>query len=451
MSQKDPIILLGAGLAGSLMAAYLAQKGFEVHVYERRPDMRQANMSAGKSINLALSVRGINALREVGILDEIMEIAIPMRGRMMHDLEGNLTYQPYSKDGTTAINSVSRGDLNRKLMDLADQHDNIHLYFNWRCKGMNFRTGDVIMKNEETGEEKRLKGETVIGADGAFSGLRGSMVKTPRFNYSQDYLTHSYKELEIPANPDGTHKLDKNCLHIWPRGTYMLIGLPNLDGSFTMTLFLAHEGEKNSFESLQTPEQVQAFFEEQFPDAVPLMPDLVQDYFDNPVGSLVTVRCRPYSVGGQAVLVGDSAHAVVPFFGQGMNAAFEDCTALAAAIDQHGTDWAKVFEAYQEKQIDNGHAIATMAIENYYEMRDYVGDERWLFRKSVEHWLEKTFPGRYISRYEMVSFTRVPYSEAYRLGALNDIILDTLIEGVDSIDQIDPAKADALIKEHLGK
>ena len=450
MSQEDPIILLGAGLAGSLMAAYLAQKGFNVDVYERRPDPRGTDLYAGKSINLALSVRGIHALREVGILDEIMDIAIPMRGRMMHDIEGNLTYQSYSKDGKTAINSVSRGELNIKLMDLADRHDNIDLYFNWRCKGMNFRTGEVIMKNEVTGETKRIKGQSVIGADGAFSGLRGSMVKTPRFNYSQDYLTHSYKELEIPPGPNGTHLIEKNALHIWPRGTYMLIALPNLDGSFTVTLFLAHEGENNSFESLDTKEKVQTFFEEQFPDALKLMPNLLEDYFENPTGNLVTVRCRPWSVGGQATLIGDSAHAVVPFFGQGMNAAFEDCTALAAAIEQHGTDWEKVFDTYQTQQVDNGHAIATMAIENYYEMRDYVGDERWLFRKSVEHWLEKTYPDKYVSRYEMVSFTRTPYAEAYRLGAQNDKILDSLIEGVHSLENIDPAKAERLIKEHLG-
>lgn len=451
MSQEDPIILLGAGLAGSLMAAYLAKKGFNVDVYERRPDMRNTDISAGKSINLALSVRGIHALKEVGIIDDIMEIAIPMRGRVMHDIEGNLTYQSYSKDGKTAINSVSRGALNVKLMDLADENDKIDLFFGWRCKGMNFRTNEVLLKNEETGETKRIKSQTVIGSDGAFSGLRGSMVKTPRFNYSQDYLSHSYKELEIPPGPNGEHLIEKNALHIWPRGSYMLIALPNLDGSFTVTLFLAQSGEENSFDALDTKEKVKTFFDTQFPDAVALMPDLLEDYFENPTGNLVTIRCNPYAVGGQAALIGDAAHAVVPFYGQGMNAAFEDCTALAAAIDKHGTNWEAVFGAYQDQQIDNGHAIATMAIEHYHEMRDSTGDDRWLFRKSVEHWLEKTYPTRYISQYEMVSFSRTPYAEAHRLGKQNELILNELIEGVDDLKDIDPEKADRLIKTYLGK
>lgn len=432
------------------MAVYLAQRGFKVEVYERRPDMRKTDISAGKSINLAISVRGLTALRGVGMEEEILKICIPMRGRMMHPVEGDLTYQPYSKDGVTAINSVSRGDLNMKLMDLAESYENIRIHFNQRAIGMDMDSGMVQMRNELTGEEFEISGQTVIACDGAFSGVRQDLQKTPRFNYSQWYLTHSYKELSIPPTAEGGWRMEKHALHIWPRGHFMLIALPNLDGSYTVTLFYPHAGE-NSFESLDSKEAVMAFFKEEFPDSVPLMPDLLSDFFENPTGGLVTVKCDPWHFEDKVVLVGDAAHAVVPFFGQGMNAAFEDCMVLDQCLEGFDGDWEKVFVKYSELRAKNGQAIADMALENYIEMRDSVGDEKWLFRKKVEHKLEEEFPGLYISRYEMVSFTTIPYAEAYRRGEINNEILDELVEGLGSVEELDLRSAGRLIHEKLGE
>lgn len=448
INKDEPIILLGAGLAGSLMALYLARRGHKVEVYERRPDMRRADIPAGRSINLAISVRGLHALKEVGLEDEIRDLCIPMRGRIIHDREGNTNFQPYSKDGKTAINSISRGELNRRLMTHSENHPGTRFHFGYRCLGVDLDTGLAELRREDNGETFQVAGQTVIAADGAFSGARGSLMKTPRFNYSQSHLSHSYKELEFPPAADGGWQIDKHALHIWPRGHFMLIALPNLDGSFTVTLFYPHEGP-NSFESLDSPEKVREFFETEFPDAVPLMPDLEKDYFENPVGGLVTVKCNPWYFEDHCVLLGDAAHAIVPFYGQGMNAAFEDCTVLNACMDSSRDDWESVFRAYSLQRVANGHAIADMAIDNYYEMRDRVGDPDWTFRKEIEHRLEREFPGRYISRYEMVSFTRRPYEEALHRGITNDEILRELAQGIDSVDQVDMELAEKLIAQKL--
>ena len=446
---SEPVILQGSGLAGSLMSAYLAQRGIPVEVYERRVDMRRVDISAGRSINLALSVRGLTALREVGIEEEIKKICIPMRGRVMHARNGDLTYQSYSKDGKTAINSVSRGELNQRLMSIAEAHGNVNLHFEQKCLYVDARSGTAHMRDERSGKEYNLQGQTLIGADGAFSGVRRGLQRTPRFNYSQSFLTHGYKELAIPPAEGGGWRIEKNALHIWPRGEYMLIALPNLDGSFTVTLFFPYEG-KDSFASLQSEEAVMEFFQREFGDAVPLMPDLLEDYFDNPVGDLVTVRCDPWSYKDKVALVGDAAHAIVPFFGQGMNAAFEDCTELNACIGEFGAEgWESVFANYQQRRVANANAIADMAIENYIEMRDKVGDERWLFRKEIEHQLEQKFPQKYISRYEMVSFTRTPYAEAYRKGEINEKILHTLAEGINSTEKLNWSEAESLVNAML--
>lgn len=449
ISKENPVILQGAGLAGSLMSAYLAQRGIPVEVYERRPDMRRTEIAAGRSINLALSVRGLTALQEVGIEEEIKKICIPMRGRMMHARDGALTFQSYSKDGKTAINSVSRGELNMRLMDIADAHGNVNLHFEQRCLNVDARSGLIQMRDESSGNEYELQGQTVIGADGAFSGVRNGLVKTPRFNYSQSFLTHGYKELSIPPAEGGGWRMEKNALHIWPRGEYMLIALPNLDGSFTVTLFFPYEGE-DSFASLQSEEDILEFFNREFGDAVPLMPELLKDYQENPVGDLVTVRCDPWSYKDKVALVGDAAHAIVPFFGQGMNAAFEDCTELNACIGEFGSEgWESVFQHYQQRRIKNAEAIADMAIENYIEMRNKVGDERWLFRKEIEHLLEQKYPQKYISRYEMVSFTRTPYADAYRKGEINEKILHRLAEGIDTTQKLDWNQAEILVNSLL--
>ncbi|MEM7036108.1 MAG: NAD(P)/FAD-dependent oxidoreductase, partial [Bacteroidota bacterium] len=408
IEKKKPVIILGAGLSGSMMAVYLAQRGFNVEIYERRPDMRGVDISAGKSINLAISVRGLHAMEEIGVLDEVKKMCIPMRGRIIHDRDGATNFQPYSKDETTAINSISRGELNMLLMNTADEFDNIRFHFNHRCLGVDMDAGIVRLRNETTGEMVRAEGQTVISCDGAFSGGRGSILRTSRFNFSQEFHSHAYKELSFSPTAEGGWRVDKNALHIWPRGGYMLIALPNLDGSFTVTLFYPAKGPE-SFESLNTAEAVEAFFKDQFPDALDLMPDLATEFFENPTGDLVTIRCNPYHYADKMVLVGDAAHAIVPFYGQGMNAAFEDCTVLNECIDL-ADNWAGIFQAYADRRIQNGHAIADLAIKHYIEMRDSTGDPGWVFRKQIEHILERKYPSRYISEYEMVSFTRTPYA-----------------------------------------
>jgi kynurenine 3-monooxygenase len=444
-----PINIIGAGLAGSLMAVLLAKKGFRVNVYERRPDMRKAKIGGGRSINLALSARGIHALEEAGLKEEIMKLAIPMPGRMIHPVQGGEEFQPYSKDPSNHINSVSRAELNKKLMDRAEVLEKVDFFFNHRCLEMDFESGKVLMKNEENGETFELEGKTTIAADGAFSAVRYAMQKTPRFNFSQSYLDHGYKELEIPPTADGGFRMEPKALHIWPRDEFMMIALPNLDGSFTCTLFMAYEG-KNSFANLQSKEEVTAFFNTQFPDAVPLMPNLLDDFFTNPTSSLVTVRCYPWAYGDKVALIGDASHAIVPFFGQGMNAAFEDCSVMSECIDQAEGDWAKAFDAYQKSRKANADAIATMALENYIEMRDHVNDEEFVFQKKVEHHLER-HTDLYQSRYEMVSFSRIPYAEAYRRGELNKQILGRITDGIDQAAEIDMERAERIIQEVMGE
>lgn len=446
---EEPIIILGAGLSSGLMASYLGRRGFKVEVYERRPDPRSTDLYVGKSINLAISVRGLHAMKDVGLEDAVKEMCIPMRGRMIHDRQGNTDLQFYSKDGLKAINSISRGDLNILLINTADAFPNVSFHFDHRCTGLDLETGEALLVNETTGANLRVKGQAAIACDGAFSGARGSMLRAPRFNFSQTYHPASYKELSFRATAAGDWCLEKNALHIWPRGSFMLIALPNLDGSFTVTLFYPAQGPQ-SFETLNTAAAVNEFFQREFPDAKALMPHLEEEFFQNPTGELVTVKCDPWHFGGKCALVGDAAHAVVPFYGQGMNAAFEDCTVMNECIVE-GKDWEAVFAEYSRQRVGNGQAIADMAVDNYFEMRDRVGDPAWRFRKQIEHKLEKAFPGRYISRYEMVSFTRTPYAEALRRGEINDQILHTLAADIQDVEQVDMALADRLVQEKLGQ
>jgi kynurenine 3-monooxygenase len=448
INQHEPIILLGAGLSSGLMAAYLGRRGFEVHVYERRPDPRATDLYVGKSINLAISVRGLHAMKDVGLEEATRAMCIPMLGRTMHDRAGKTDFHYYSNDGQKAINSISRGDLNLMLIRTADALDNVQFTFDHRCIGMDLETGAAILVNERTGEQLKVQGQTVIACDGAFSGARGSLLRAPRFNFSQTYHSASYKELSFRPKTDGGWRLDAHSLHIWPRGSFMLIALPNMDGSFTVTLFYPAKGP-GSFETLQTPEAVVAFFNAEFPDALAEMPHLAEEFFQNPTGELVTVKCDPWHFEGKCALVGDAAHAVVPFYGQGMNAAFEDCTVLNNCIEIGG-DWADTFANYSALRVANGQAIADMAVDNYFEMRDRVGDPAWRYRKEIEHTLEKAFPGRYISRYEMVSFTRTPYAEAMRRGEINEEILHALAEQAPELSQLDMAYAEQLIVEKLG-
>lgn len=451
MLDSKRITIIGAGLAGSLLSIYLAKRGYVVDIYEKRADMRTHDTGGGRSINLALSVRGIHALKEVGLFEEIKKIAIPMYGRMVHPLGGEVNLQPYGKDDTEYINSISRAELNKLLMNMTEPDPNVTYHFNERCEGMNFESNEVHFVNEDTHKEWTLKADVVIATDGATSPIRMEMLKTPRFNFSQEYENYGYKELTIPAGPGGEFRMDKNALHIWPRGSYMLIALPNLDGSYTVTLFLAYDealGGKNSFEYINTDERVKEFFETNFPDAVSLMPGLVEDFNSNPTGSLITVKCYPWSVGGRVTMLGDSCHAIVPFFGQGMNAAFEDCIYLNEIIGKYG-DWEKIFSEYQHIRKPDTDAIADLAQENFIEMRDLVDDERFLLKKKIEKELYTRYPDRFIPKYSMVTFMRIPYSIALERGRIQNDILNELSNGMPDIDSVDWGKAKDLVNKAL--
>ncbi|MAT40397.1 MAG: kynurenine 3-monooxygenase [Ectothiorhodospiraceae bacterium] len=448
MKQQQHVLIAGAGLAGSLLAIYLAKQGFKVSLFERRPDMRTVDISAGRSINLALSTRGIHALRETGVLDEIMEYALPMKGRLMHSVGSELTFQPYGRTEDEVIYSISRGGLNISLMNAAEGYENVSLYFNKRGTDVDPERGELQVTDEVTGAVETHSGDVIIGTDGAGSAVRSAYFSKLRFNYSQDYLEHGYKELTIPPAEGGGFRIREDVLHIWPRHSYMLIALPNADGSFTCTLFFPYEGEA-SFAALDNEKKVTAFFKEQFPDAVPHMPTLAKDFFDNPTGSLATVRCSPWDMGGKALILGDASHAIVPFFGQGMNCAFEDCTVLNDLINEHGSDWAKVFPLFTESRKPNADAIADMALDNFIEMRDKTADEAFLLRKELEKKLEERFPKRFVPKYSMVTFHRIPYAIAQQRGKIQNTILEDLADGIDEADDVDWNRAEMLITNRL--
>ncbi len=443
----DKITLIGAGLNGPLLAILLMQRGFSVEIYERRPDMRRVRMSVGRSINLAVSTRGIHALQQAGLWERLRSIIIPMKGRMMHSTAGELTFQPYGKNEAEAINSISRAELNIALISAAQEHG-ATIHFNQRCTGYDLKTGAIRVRNEETGEETNRDAGVVIGCDGSASSIRAEMLKLSGFNFSQQYLDYGYKELTIPAGPQGEHLLETHALHIWPRGNHMLIALPNIDGTFACILFLPFEGA-DSFASLTTQEQVIQFFESRFPDAVPLMPQLADNYFTNPTGAMVTIKCSPWHVEGRALLLGDAVHAIVPFFGQGLNCGFEDCTCLLELLERHGLDWPRVFGEFENERKVNTDAMADMAIENFTEMRDRVADSRFLFRKKVELALEAKYPQLFVPKYAMVTFHRIPYSVALARGAVQDRMLAELCESIDRVEDIDWDKAGRLIRRDL--
>jgi kynurenine 3-monooxygenase len=440
--------IVGAGLVGPLMAIYLAKKGFDVRLHERRPDMRKEKISAGRSINLALTARGLQSLEEVGLRDAVMKIAIPMKGRMVHDLQGNCDLQPYGQKDHEVIYAASRGLLNMMLLDAAEAYKNVHISFNRRCTFYNIDSGNLAFEDEKTGAQEMVQAETVIGADGAWSAIRKAMLaRVENFNYSQSFLKYGYKELVIPPDARGGFRIEKNALHIWPRHSYMMIALPNTEGSFTATLFYPYEGQ-DSFAQLQGPAELMEFFRRDFPDAVAHIPELERDFFDNPTGALVTVKCGPWHAGGKALLIGDAAHAIVPFFAQGMNSGFEDCRVLNSLIDSIDPDWETVFAAFTKVRKPNADAIADMAVENFVEMRDSVTDPKFILRKKVGFELEKRWPDHFIPRYSMVIFRPdIPYAEAQRRGALQDRILDKLCAGISAPDQVNWSEAEKLLKQ----
>ncbi len=471
---KQKVIIIGAGLAGSLLSLYLAKRGIETEVYEARSDMREEEMSAGRSINLALSDRGIAALKQVGMDEYMLKEAVPMFGRMIHSVNGATKLLPYSGRTGEYINSVSRGGLNIALINEADNYDESKFFFNQRCVDFDCDSGEAIL---ESG--KRIKGDTLIATDGAGSAVRQAMMNggIPRFNYEQSWLEHGYKELSIPPSSElerghparetavGSFLMEKNALHIWARHEFLMIALPNFDGSFTCTLFLAFEGE-NSFESIMSgnfsrgltqinadrksdfdlsalsaksaAESLLAFFETNFPDAIPLMPTLAEDFFTNPTGNLGTVKCFPWNVDGKALILGDSAHAMVPFYGQGMNCAFEDCRVLDSIIEKHGTkNWEKVFTEFALERKPNADAICDLAEENFYEMRDAVADPVFQKKRELETKLEQTFPD-YFSKYSMVTFREdLPYKIAKEKGNAQDKLLMEICANVENVSEID--------------
>jgi kynurenine 3-monooxygenase len=443
----ETITLIGAGLNGPLLAASLRKRGFHVEIYERRPDMRKGNIRAGRSINLALSTRGIHALAQAGLWEGMQKIIIPMKGRMMHSAAGELTFQPYGKNESEVINSISRAELNIALLDAAEAAGVI-IHFQRRCTGFDPATGAIELRDERSEAETILKSSVVIGCDGSASAIRSEMLKMSRFNFSQQYLDYGYKELTIPASSEGTHLLETHALHIWPRGNYMLIALPNIDGTFACILFLPFEGAE-SFARLTTHADILNFFRNRFPDASRLMPNLADNYFANPTGAMVTIKCSPWHMADKSLLLGDAAHAIVPFFGQGLNCGFEDCTCLLELLDRYGADWPRVFREFEEQRKVNSDAIADMAIENFVEMRDRVADPRFLFRKKVELALEAKYPRRFVPKYAMVTFHRIPYSVALARGVIQERMLTELADPIQHIEELDWAKADRLIRSEL--
>lgn len=446
VTMGEKIVLVGGGLAGSLMSIYLAKRGYEVHLYERRDDMRTGQYQGGRSINLALSTRGITALEKVGLVDEILSISIPMYGRMMHSVSGDLNYQAYGRDDQ-AIYSVSRGELNIKLLQLADKYSNIHMYFNQKCVNMNLDENIATFENEK-GEKYDVKGDVFLATDGAFSALRDAMIRNPRHDFSQDYQSHGYKELEIVPGPNSTFQMEEKALHIWPRSSFMMIALPNPGGNFTCTLFLPYEGEV-SFEHLNNDEEVMEFFQTYFPDSISMMPKLLEDFRNNPIGHLSTMRTYPW-VKNRSALMGDAAHAIVPFYGQGMNCSFEDCVILDQCIEEIGGDWNNILNEYQKSRKPNADAIADLAIQNFVEMRDLVGLPDFLHKKSIEKKLVDALPGEYRTQYERVTFSNDPYREALLAGEKNDKFIQHIIDN-DLEEKInDKTFAKSLVEKWFG-
>ncbi|WP_375241105.1 FAD-dependent oxidoreductase [Polaribacter sp.] len=430
MNKNDKILIIGAGLCGSLLALRLAQRGFKVDVYESRPDLRTVDISAGRSINLALSDRGLKALRLCGMEEKAREICIPMYGRLMHDREGNTFSSNYSGRENEYINSISRGDLNAILLDEAEKHENVTIHFNKKCKNVDIENKIAHFKDYKTKEEFSIEAAVIFGADGAGSSLRKSYISERKFlfSYSQNYLNHGYKELEIPADSSGKHQISKEHLHIWPRGDFMLIALPNMDGSFTVTLFLSYDEGEYNFENLISEEKITAFFEKEFPDALALIPNIKEEFVNNPTGPLGTIKCSPWSYQNKTLLIGDSSHAIVPFYGQGMNASFEDVFVLDEILNQDLKDWKSIFKTYQKTRKKDTDAIADLAIDNFHEMKDHVANPLFKEKRKIEMDLEKTFPKQYSSKYSLVTFNEnIGYYEALKRGRAQDKALLNLI------------------------
>jgi kynurenine 3-monooxygenase len=444
---SQAINIVGAGLAGALLAVLLARRGFSVRVYERRADPRRSSVARGRSINLVLAARGIRALERAGVLDLVRPLMIPMRGRMVHALDGTTALQPYGQRDSEVIHSIGRAALNQALIEAAARHESVSLRFAEACVGVDPERNTLRTRRHATGAEHEVGLAPTIATDGAGSVVRASLAARGKLISQEEWLDHDYKELSIPAVA-GQHALHPGALHIWPRGGFMLIALPNTDATFTATLFLPRHGE-HSFARLRSPETARQFFTREFADAVPLMPDLLAELASHPQGQLATVHAAPWHSEGSVLLLGDAAHAIVPFHGQGMNAAFEDCLVLDRLLDEHES-WERLFAAFEQARRENAEAIAQMALENYIEMRDTVRDAAFVRRREIALQLERRFPDRLIPRYSMVMFhPEIPYAEALRRGAIQERILGEVDAHRSPSGEIDLGLAERLIVERL--
>ncbi len=431
MNQKENILIIGAGLCGSLLALRLGQRGYQVKLVEKRPDLRKVEQDAGRSINLAFSDRGVRALQMVGLENEVKKLCLPMLGRMIHDNQGNTFMSPYSGKNEKYINSISRPGLNMLLLDAAEKLPNVQLIFNQSCESVDLKNTMATFTDYHTKEKTTHTANYIFGTDGAGSVIRNNVFnnKLIRLSFSIDWLTHSYKELTIPALENGGFKADSKALHIWPRGENMLIALPNLDGSFTVTLFLSHETGADSFQKLDSPEKVLEYFEREYPDAKALMPNLVEEFFENPTGPLGTVKCYPWSIFNKTLLLGDAAHAIVPFYGQGMNASFEDVVVLDKYIEKYEGDWKTIFSEFQKERKIDADAIADLAIDNFYEMKEHTANPLFQEKRKLEIAFEENYPERYNSKYSLVTFNdNIPYSVAMRRGRAQDKAILNLLD-----------------------
>jgi kynurenine 3-monooxygenase len=436
MSNISKITIIGAGLSGSLLAIRLAQRGHSVQVFEKRPDLRKAQHAAGRSINLALSNRGIQALKMVGLEEEMLALSIPMHARMIHTVGNAAVTAPYSGRANEYINSISRQELNKALLNKAETYNNVQFFFHHDCTSVDIENN--IASFNANGEIKNITADLIIGTDGAGSALRDSMKKTcDGFQLHVQYLEHGYKELNLPPLADGSFQLAKNVLHIWPRGSFMCIALPNPEGDFTVTLFLAKQAATPSFENLQNVTEVTHFFEQYFPEIYSKIPDLTEQFFHNPIGSLATVKCGPYHFQNKSLLLGDAAHAVVPFYGQGMNCSFEDVVVLDSLIEEYGSDWDTIFKTYTQLRKPNCDAIADLAVDNFYEMRDATANPIFQLKRQLETKLEHTFP-EYYSKYSMVTFRAdISYESAMIKGRKQDELLMKICANIQSLNDID--------------
>lgn len=438
------ITLIGAGPVGSLLSIFLAKRGYQVDIIERRPDMRCETVDRGRSINLAVSIRGLHALSKAGLKERVLEHAITMPGRMMHSMSSLLTFQPYGLKPEECIYSIARADLNAMLMDTAESEYGVRIHFNNKVVDYDVHRSTLVIDQYDRGKTTRPTEGPVIGTDGSASVIRARIAKAQSSQVSEDLLNYGYREFTIPPSLNGEFQLEPHALHIWPRGSFMLIALPNFDRSFTCTLFLSFEGAQ-SLDSFETFDSFKAFFVHEFPDAYPLAAHFEREFEENPVGKMVTVKCYPWSFGGKTLLMGDAAHAIVPFFGQGMNCGFEDCVVLDELLSKHGSNWKQVFEEFEHGRKPDTDAIADMAIENFTEMRDKVGDRSFLIQKEVEKILHREFGDAYIPRYSMVTFSRVPYRFALSEGKRQDQILHELCADLKKPEDVDLSLAKKLL------